>query len=121
MEFPQTHLTVSHRSQTYNLSLNVDATVQVLQEQLSELTAVPPHLQKLLYKGKKNLNPEMSLGDAGIVDGAKITLLGNPESAIGELLDAEKQQKRKEDILKARAAGPAPKVRPHGYYSRVPH
>jgi hypothetical protein len=113
MDSPQAHLTVSHRSQIYNLSLNADATIQDLQERLNELTAVPPHLQKLLYKGRKNLKPEMSLGDAGIVDGAKITLLGNPESTIGELLDAEKQQKRKEEILKARAAGPAPKVTVH--------
>jgi len=110
METPQVHLTVVHRSQTYGLSLNQDATVHDLQERLNELTAIPPHLQKLLYKGKKNAKPETSLGNAGIVDGAKITLLGNPESAIGELLDAEKEQKRKEEILKARAAAAAPKV-----------
>ncbi len=110
METSQLHVTVAHRSQTYNLSLNADATIGDLQAQLAELTAVPPHLQKLLYKGKKTSTPEMSLDAAGIVDATKITMLGNPESTIGELLDAEKQQKRKEDILRARAAGPSPKV-----------
>lgn len=111
MDPHETHVTVSHRTQTYSLTLNADATVKDLQTRLDELTSVPPHLQKLLYKGKKTVQPEMSLSAAGILDNAKITMLGNPESAIGELLDAEKQQQRKEEILKARAAGPAAKVR----------
>lgn len=114
MEVQETHLTISHRSSTYNVTLNADATVHDLQARLNELTAVPPHMQKLLYKGKKTVDSEMSLGAAGINDGMKITMLGNPESTIGELLDAEKQQKRKEDILRARAAGPAPKIRSTG-------
>ncbi|PVG02081.1 WLM-domain-containing protein [Serendipita vermifera] len=107
-------LTVVHRSNSYNVTLEEGATVQSLQEQLAELTSVPPHLQKLLYKGKKNVEPEAPIASAGITNGLKITLLGNPESTIGELLEAEKQQKRKEDILKARAAAPRAKVRSTG-------
>jgi hypothetical protein len=105
------HLTISHRSQSYAVSLNSSATLQDLQEELAAITSVPSHLQKLIYKGKKKSEQDASLSEAGIMNGMKITFLGNPESTIGGLLEAEKQQKRKEEILRARAAGPKPKVR----------
>ena len=101
---------VSHRSQAYTLQFEQNATVGDLQAELSSLTSVPAHLQKLLYKGKKNSDPTTRLKDAGLTNGAKLTLLGNPESTINSLLDAEKQKERKEEILKARAAKPGPKV-----------
>lgn len=103
-------ITVTHRSQTYTLDLDVTVTVQDLQERLAELTDVPSGLQKLLYRGKKNVSPESSLLSAGIANGTKVTLLGNPESTIQGLREAEKQKKRKEDIIKARSAAGAPKV-----------
>ncbi|KAG8835590.1 hypothetical protein FRC17_002182 [Serendipita sp. 399] len=109
------NLTISHRSQTYQLQLDPSTeTVHDLQQHLWELTSVPIHLQKLIYKGKKNVESSSSLRDAGIVNGAKITLLGNPESDINQLLDAEKQQQKKEEILRARAAKAPPKVRSAG-------
>ncbi|KAG8765431.1 hypothetical protein FRC19_006394 [Serendipita sp. 401] len=113
------NLTVSHRSQTYHVQLDTTetttTTVHDLQERLFELTSVPIHLQKLIYKGKKNNAGSSSLlRDAGVVNGAKITLLGNPESDINQLLDAEKQQQRKEEILRARAAKAPPKIRSAG-------
>ncbi|CAG7847900.1 SubName: Full=Uncharacterized protein {ECO:0000313/EMBL:CCA72615.1} [Serendipita indica DSM 11827] len=107
-------IVVSHRSQTYTLHLGQDATLADLQAELSGLTSVPPHLQKLLYKGKKSSDSTTRLKDAGLTTGVKVTLLGNPESTINSLLDAEKQKERKEEILKARAAKPGPKVRSTG-------
>lgn len=104
------NLTISHRSQSYTVSLNASATLQDLQDELAAITSVPSHLQKLIYKGKKKSEQDVSLTEAGIMNGMKITLLGNPESTIGDLLEAEKQQKRKEEILRVRAAGPKPKV-----------
>lgn len=103
-------LTILHRSQTYTVSLDPSATLQSLQEELATITSVPSHLQKLLYKGKKKSEQDAPLNEAGITNGMKITLLGNPESTIGDLLEAERQQQRKEEILRARAAGPKPKV-----------
>jgi hypothetical protein len=111
MSSQEISITVTHRSQSYNLNVDATATVQDLQERLSELTEVPAHLQKLLYKGKKNSPPDASLQSAGIVNGTKVTLLGNPESTIEGLREAEKQKKRKEDIIKARTSAASPKVR----------
>lgn len=111
MEEGSLTVAVIHRSASHTLTISSHATLQSLAEQLQILTDVPPHLQKLLYKGKKNVAPTGSLQEAGILDGMKITMLGTPQKAMESLLQAEKEQKRKEEILKAREAKPAPKVR----------
>ena len=54
MESENVNITVSHRGQTYSLSLLPDTTLNLLLERLEELTSIPPPLQKLLYKGNKN-------------------------------------------------------------------
>lgn len=100
-----------HRSKPYNLTLEPATTLGELHAQIEELTRIPPHLQKLLYKGKHSTSADLSLQDAGLHDGMKVTLLGNAPEAIEGLLEAEKQQKKKEDILKARAAKAPVKVR----------
>lgn len=104
-------LHVTHRSNPYEVELSPDATLADLQAQLETLTSVPPHMQKLLYKGKKAVSPEDSIQNAGLSNGLRITLLGNPEKAIEGLLEAEKEQKRREEIMKARAAKSRPQVR----------
>lgn len=110
MDSRQITLNITHRSQTYSLSLEAGATLSDLQERLAELTSVPPHLQKLLYKGKKSSHSDIALHDAGITNGMKITLLGNPEGTIEALREAQKQMKRKEDIVRARESAAKPKV-----------
>jgi hypothetical protein len=104
-------LHITHRSNPYEVELSLDATLGDFQAQLENLTNVPPHMQKLLYKGKKAVSPEDSLQSAGLSNGLKVTLLGNPEKAIEGLLEAEKEQKRRDEIMKARAAKARPKVR----------
>ena len=104
-------LHVTHRSNPYEVELSPDATLADFQAHLENLTSVPPHMQKLLYKGKKAVSPEDTIQSAGLSNGLKVTLLGNPEKAIEGLLEAEKEQKRREGILKARAAKARPQVR----------
>ena len=103
-------LHVTHRSNPYEVVLSPEATLADLQAQLENLTSVPPHMQKLLYKGKKAVSPEASIQSAGLSNNLKVTLLGNPEKAIEGLLEAEKEQKRREEIIKARAAKARPQV-----------
>jgi Ubiquitin family len=113
-------LHVTHRSNPYEVELSLDATVADFQAQLENLTGVPPHIQKLLYKGKKAVSPEDSVQSAGLSNGLKVTLLGNPEKAIEGLLAAEKEQKRREEIMKARATKARPQVRrTSNVYSRT--
>jgi len=107
-------LHVTHRARPYEVELSPDATLADFQAQLENQTNVPPHMQKLLYKGKKAVSPEDSVQSAGLSNGLKVTLLGNPEKAIEELLGAEKEQKRREEIMKSRAAKARPQVRNTG-------
>jgi len=103
-------LHVTHRSNPYEVVLSPEATLADLQAQLENLTGVPPHMQKLLYKGKKVVSSGDSIQSAGLSNGLKVILLGNPEKAIEGLLEAEKEQKRREEIMKARAAKARPQV-----------
>lgn len=103
-------LHVTHRSNPYEVELSPDATLADFQAQLENVTNVPPHMQKLLYKGKKAASSEDSVQSAGLSSGLKVTLLGNPEKAIEGLLEAEKDQKRREEIIKSRAAKARPQV-----------
>jgi hypothetical protein len=104
-------LHVTHRSNPYEVALSPEATLADLQAQLENLTGVPPHMQKLLYKGRKAVSTGDSIQSAGLSNGLKVTLLGNPEKAIEGLLEEEKEQKRREEIVKARAAKARPQVR----------
>ncbi|KAI0339684.1 WLM-domain-containing protein [Trametopsis cervina] len=107
--------TVSHRGQNYSLSLLPDATFDLLQAKLEELTSVPPVNQKLLYKGKKaTVNGEDTIIHAGIKTGLKIQLLGPTAQEMGELRQVENDFQKRERILRERASKPQPKLRSTG-------
>lgn len=105
-------ITVSHRGNTYSLSLLPEDTLTLLHTQLEELTSVPRSNQKLLYKGKKpSSNNDTTLSQAGLKPGMKVQLLGPTAEEIGEMRNVEGEHEKKERILKERAAKPHAKVR----------
>ena len=102
---------MSYRGQTHSLFLASDSTIEALQLQLEDLTAVPSGLQKLLYKGKKpSLTPDSTLEDAGIKNGIKIQLVGSTEKELDKMRTAEDAKRRRDDILARRAGMKLPKV-----------
>jgi hypothetical protein len=106
-----TDFTVSHRGQTFALSLLPDATFDFLQAQLEELTSVPPENQKLLFKGKKvGSDGDVSIADIGLKSGAKVQLLGSTAEELGSLRSVESEFQRRERILRERASKPQAKV-----------
>lgn len=102
-------LAVSHKGSLFSLSLLPDSTLEALQIQLEQLTSVPPPLQKLLYKGKKNIRQEdlgsVTLKGAGLKNGTKITMLGSTEGELGAMQKAIDDKTRKEDIIAKRVGG----------------
>jgi hypothetical protein len=98
-------LNVTYRGQSYPLALLPDATLAVLQARLEELTSVPPHLQKLLYKGKsaRAQDDQMTLLQAGIKDGMKIQMLGTTTQELNGLNAVEKEREKRDKILRERA------------------
>lgn len=99
------NLTVSHRGQTYTLSLLPDDTLAALQAKLEELTLTPPLLQKLLYKGKtnKNLDDQITLTQAGLKDGMKIQMLGTTSKELDGMKAVENEQHKRDRIMRERA------------------
>ena len=102
-------LDIAHKGTHYNLSLLPTSTLESLQLQLEELTSVPPHLQKLLYKGKKSVNYEeakdISLESVGLKDGMKVTMLGSTERELGTMQKVTEEKRRKEEIIAQRKGG----------------
>ena len=97
-------LTVSFRGKPHVLSLLPDSTLAVLHSQLEELTEVPPHLQKLLYKRQKlngSDSKTMTLVQAGLKDGATIQMLGSTTKDLDEMRAVEKENQRRERAPKA--------------------
>lgn len=110
------NLTISHRGTAYSLSLLPDDLLADLYTKLEELTGVPPHLQKLLYKGKSAKDTvDTSIRDAGIKEGLKIQLLGTTTRELGEMHAAENEQQRRERILRERTMKGPTKVGLHAY------
>ncbi|KAK1231892.1 hypothetical protein PQX77_004983 [Marasmius sp. AFHP31] len=109
-------VTVSHKGQTFSLSLLPDSTLGLLLERLEELTSIPPPLQKLLYKGSKSAKPDESitLTEAGIKDGTKIQLIGTTAKQLDKLKETESEQQRRDRIMRERAAKGPTKVRSTG-------
>lgn len=93
----------SHRGTTHPLSLLPDSSLAYLQTRLEELTSVPPDNQKLLYKGKKSVSPDVSLLAAGLKDGAKVQVIGPTAEELVGLHAAETEHQRKDRILRERA------------------
>jgi len=100
-------LTVSFRGTPHVLSLLPDSTLAALHSRLEELTEVPPHLQKLLYKGKKALGEsdagEMTLVQAGLNDGTKVQMLGSTTKDLDGMKTVENENQRRERIMRERA------------------
>lgn len=99
------NLTISHRGQSYSLSLLPDDTLAVLHARLEELTSTPPQLQKLLYKGKnsKALDDQVTLTQAGLKDGMKIQMLGTTANELDGVKAVEDDQQKRDRIMKERA------------------
>ncbi|KAF9072086.1 WLM domain-containing protein [Rhodocollybia butyracea] len=110
------NLTVSHRGQSYPLSLLPNDTLAVLQAKLEELTSTPPPLQKLLYKGKssKPQDDQISLTQAGLKDGMKIQLIGTTLQELDGIKTVESEVQKRERIMRERAAKAPSKLRSTG-------
>jgi hypothetical protein len=105
------NFSLSHRGTTHRLSLPSDTPLSILEEQLQELTGVPPHLQKLIFKGKKaNHQEDAAISDLGIKDGAKIQMLGTTTQELDGMKSVENEQQRRERIMRERAMKPQYKV-----------
>ncbi|KAG9019715.1 hypothetical protein FRB90_010985 [Tulasnella sp. 427] len=106
-------LLVTYKGTNHNVSLDPEATFLELQEMLEELTNVPPSLQKLLYRGKKTVAGEadsITVADVGLKDGLKVTLMGSTNEELSGMRDAEKETRRRDEIMKRRAAAGPSKV-----------
>ncbi|KIJ55533.1 hypothetical protein M422DRAFT_774532 [Sphaerobolus stellatus SS14] len=105
-------LNITYKTKHYTLSIPPSETWAALQERLYGFTSVPPAFQKLLYKGKKPaVDHDDTIQEAGLKDGAKVMLLGSTEEEVGSLKAAEAEKKRREEIMKQRAAKGPTKVR----------
>lgn len=102
--------TVTHRGTAHPLSVLPETTLAAFHTTLEELTGVPPALQKLLYKGKKNVDDEATIGQAGIKNGLKVQMLGSTMQEISGFKKEENEQQRKNRILKERAMKAPTKV-----------
>ncbi|PCH36399.1 WLM-domain-containing protein [Wolfiporia cocos MD-104 SS10] len=104
--------TVTFRGNAYPLSLLPDASFADLQARLEELTSVPPSLQKLLFKGKKqSVQDDDTIVQAGLKSGMKVQMLGSTAKEIGGLRATESEYQKRERILRERAAKAPVKVR----------
>lgn len=108
-------ISISHKGAIHQLSVLPSITLSSLQSQLSELTGVPPHRQKLLYKGKKaGLGDDTTLSALGFKNGFKVQMLSSTQAELDALQKAEMEKQRKEKILEERARKPQVKVRSTG-------
>ncbi|KAF9038553.1 WLM-domain-containing protein [Panaeolus papilionaceus] len=108
-------LNISFRGQTHALSLLPETTLDELYTKLEELTEVPPSLQKILYKGKKNgLDGSLSISRAGLKSGLKMQLLGSTMKELDGMKAVENEQQSREKIMKERALKPQVKLRSTG-------
>ncbi len=102
--------TVAHRGYVYSLSLPASTPLAALHGQLEELTSVPPQMQKLLWKGKKPVNDDTTLSQAGFKNGMKIQMLGSTVEEVGGLKAAEDEHAKRSRIMHERSLKPQVKV-----------
>ncbi|KAG9000766.1 hypothetical protein FRB95_004137 [Tulasnella sp. JGI-2019a] len=106
-------LTITYRSTTRSITIEPETTVTSFQSDLEALTSVPPDLQKLLYRGKRappstKDASEVTLGDVGMKDGTKVTLMGSTMEEISGMKNTEDEKHRRDEMLRRRqAAGPS--------------
>jgi hypothetical protein len=120
METPaqQITLVVTYRTDApRKLTVSPTTSLAELQTTLEELTGVPPHLQKLLYKGQKKVAGDtsvVSLEAVGMKDGAQIKMLGSSQKEVDSMLGIEEEKRKREMIMKQREARGPTKVRSIG-------
>jgi hypothetical protein len=101
-------LHISHGGSTFDTTLFLDDTLDQLKQVLYETTSIPVDKQKLLWKGMKR--GAIKLQDSGLKNGSKVTLIGTPEKAIELMHQAEAENSRRAEILRAREARGPTKV-----------
>ncbi|XP_022328258.2 BAG family molecular chaperone regulator 1-like isoform X2 [Crassostrea virginica] len=102
-------LQVKHGSKVHDITLQAEQgnllTVQDLVKKIHEVTEIPPANQKILYKGKTlNKNLEAFLTDTGLIENAKVMLLGKKpdpvdDKEMGKLMNIEQSVKKEEEKL----------------------
>ena len=107
-------LTVNFRGKAHSLSLLPDCTLAHFQSELEELTEVPPSLQKLLYKGKKqagsDVAEDVTISQVGIKSGVKIQLIGSTMKELDSMRAVENENQQRERIMRERATKAPVKV-----------
>ena len=107
-------LTVNFRGKAHSLSLLPDCTLAHFQSELEELTEVPPSLQKLLYKGKKQAGSDVAgdvtISQVGIKSGVKIQLIGSTMKELDSMRAVENENQQRERIMRERATKAPVKV-----------
>lgn len=86
-------LTVTHKGRSHVVETSGDAALGELKARVSDLTDIPPDLQKLLPgRGKvspaklgTSADPESTLASLGVVDGQKIMVLGTTYAQLDQL------------------------------------
>ncbi|KAF8654892.1 hypothetical protein AX16_003321 [Volvariella volvacea WC 439] len=112
---------ISHRGTTHKVLVSPSSPLSEFQNQIHQLTSIPPSLQKLLYKGKKpgkvDGPDEVTVRDVGLKDGIKVQLLGSTIGEIESLHAIEDERRKRERIMRERASKPQAKVRSTGFAS----
>ena len=107
-----TNLLVRHFGIRHNVSLLPEDTLSTLFTHVESLTGVPTSHQTYLHKGKKLVRSSATtLNDTGLSDGAELIMLGPTTQDISRMAKAEKERKRKEQIMRDRASRSTIKVR----------
>lgn len=106
------NVVVTYRGVSHPLSLDPHSTVLDMKLALEALTTVPPSLQKLLYRGKKNVENEASASveEAGLKDKTRVTLIGSTNEELSQLRTTETESRRREEIMRQRQAKGPTKV-----------
>lgn len=107
-------LTINFRGKPHSLSLLPDCTLAHFQSELEKLTEVPPSLQKLLYKGKKqsgsDVAEEVTISQVGIKNGTKIQMIGSTTRELDSMRAVENENQRRDRIMRERATKAPVKV-----------
>ncbi|KAH8833167.1 WLM domain-containing protein [Flagelloscypha sp. PMI_526] len=97
------NFSVSFKGTSYPLELTPNTKMKDLQKHLEKLTKIPPHLQKLIYKGKKaSAQSSLSIRDNGITNGTKIQMIGTTPTTLKDINNATKEKEKQEKIMRAR-------------------
>ncbi|KJA23483.1 hypothetical protein HYPSUDRAFT_54229 [Hypholoma sublateritium FD-334 SS-4] len=111
-------LSINFRGKPHSLSLLPDCTLAHLQSELDKLTEVPPSLQKLLYKGKKqagsDIAEEVTISEVGIKNGTKIQMIGSTTRELDSMRAVEDENQRRDRIMRERATKAPVKLRSTG-------